>query len=135
MLRRLKSASIDGMLVYIAGYSPPPLLMAFTQRCRSLLKVWNLIRKWAGVQNSGLKLLSYSRLQNSWDPAGDTTAADFFYVLRDTMEDTLLTVRGNVKHKNQENTEDEVMTPALESVVVKDWIIAIGGQAFFEHVC
>ena len=129
------AASIDGMLINIAGYSPPPLLRAITQRCKSLGEVWDLVRKWAGIQTSGLRLLNYSRLQNTWDSSGDITAAEFYYVLRDNMEDTLLTVNGKVKHEQQLNTVDEVLTPSLESVVVKDWLIAIGGQQLFEHIC
>ena len=49
------------------------------------------------------------------------------------MEDTLLTVNGKVKHEGLPTTENEVMTPALESVVVKYWIVAIDGQTLFEH--
>ena len=129
------SANIDFMLTYMASYTPPPLLRAIVQRSCSLTEVWNLVRKWAGVHISGLKLLSYSRLQNSWDPAGDTSAAEFYYILRDCMEDTLISKDGKVKHEGQSMTKDEEMTPALESVVVKDWLVAVGGQILFEHIC
>ena len=130
-----KAVNVDGMLAYVAGYAPPPLYRAIEQRCRSLDEVWKLIRRWAGIQTSGLKLLTYSRLVNSWDPSGDLTPNEFYYILRDCMEDTLLIKNGKVKHNNVNQDEDEEMTPALESVIVKDWLIAIGGQNLFEHCC
>ena len=133
--KELKEGNVDSMLTYIAGYAPPPLLRAITNRTRCLEDVWSLIRKWAGIQVSGLKLLGYARLQNSWDPTGDMSATEFYYVLRDSMEDTLLIKDGKVKHENLPNTMNETMTPALESVVVKDWLVAIGGNGLFEHVC
>ena len=130
-----KANNVNGMLAYIAGYAPPPLYRQIEQRCRNLKEVWELIRRWAGIQTSGLKLLTYSRLLNSWDPSDDMTPTEFFYVLCDCMEDTLLTKNGGVRHNNIAQDKDEEMTPALESVVVKDWLIAVGGQGLFEHCC
>ena len=130
-----KAANVDSMLTYVASYTPPTLLRAIIQRSCSLGEGGDLVRKWAGVHISGLKLLGYSRLQNSWDPAGDTSPIEFFYILRDCMEDTLLVKDGKVKNEGRAQTTDEEMTPALESVIVKDWLNAVGGPALFEHIC
>ena len=34
-----------------------------------------------------------------------------------------------------QNNENEDMSPSLRSMVVKDWLVAMGGQQLFEHVC
>lgn len=47
------------------------------------------------------------------------------------MEDTLLTVSGKVKCEDLANETDEMMTPALESIVVKDYLVTISGQSLF----
>ena len=74
-------------------------------------------------------------MQISWDPAGELSPSEFFYALLDTMQDVLLVKDGNVKFDNKPQTLNEDMTPTLRSVVVKDWLLAMGGQQLFEHVC
>ena len=74
-------------------------------------------------------------MQNMWDPNGDMSPAEFFYALYDTMQDVLLVSGGKVNFDSKPITEDEEMTPTLQSTVVKDWLIAMGGQQLFEHVC
>ena len=63
------AANVDAMLAYIASYSPKHLLREITERSTSLSSIWALLRKWAGIQPTGLKLLEYSRMQNMWTPA------------------------------------------------------------------
>ena len=128
------AAAVDGMLNYIASFSPKHLLREITERCESLEQVWRLLRKWAGIQESGLKILEYSRLQLTWDPAGEISPSEFYYSLLDTMQDVLLVKNGQVKYENKDNAESEDMTPTLRSMVVKDWLV-MGGQQLFEHVC
>ena len=130
-----EAEAVSGMLNYIASYAPPHLLREITERCTSLPAVWSLLRKWAGIQPTGLKILEYSRLQQAWDPNGDMNASEFFYAMLDTMQDVLLLKDGKVKYEDKALNADEDMTPTLRSSVVKDWIIALGGQALFEHVC
>ena len=123
------------MLAYIASYSPKHLLREITERCESLEDVWKLLRKWAGIQESGLKVLEYSRMQITWDPSGDISPSEFYYALLDTMQDVLLIKDGSVRYNQKPNTENEDMTPTLKSMVVKDWLVSMGGQQLFEHVC
>ena len=56
-------------------------------------------------------------------------------VMCDCMEDTLLSRAGVVGHKKITQEKDEEITPVLGSVVIKDWLIALGGQRLFEHCC
>ena len=50
------------------------------------------------------------------------------------MEDTLLSSDTDIKEFGKEITEDEDMSPCLNSIVVMDWIDAIGGSSLVEHV-
>ena len=84
------SEAVSGMLNYVASYAPTHLLREITERCLSLQSVWDLLRQWAGIQPTGLKILEYSRLQQSWNPTGDINPSEFFYALLDTMQDVLL---------------------------------------------
>ena len=130
-----KSSNVDAMLSYVASYCPKHLLREITERSTSLKAVWSLLRKWAGIQPTGLKLLEYTRMQNMWDPSGDMNPAEYFYALLDTMQDVLLVRQGKVQFNDEPVTEDEEMTPTLQSTVVKDWLVAMGGAQLFEHVC
>lgn len=130
-----KAAAVDGMLGYISSYAPKHLLREITERSTSLKEVWALPRKWAGLQPTGLKILEYSRLQTSWDPAGEMSPSEYYYALLDTMQDVLLVKDGKVKFDDKTVTETEDMSPTLKSTIVKDWLVAMGGQALFEHTC
>ena len=50
------------------------------------------------------------------------------------MEDTLLTADTDVTEFGKKITEDEDMSPCINSLVVMDWIDAIGGAPLIEHV-
>merc|ERR1719158_1070531 len=50
------------------------------------------------------------------------------------MEDTLLLQSDSMKEDGRDITEDEDMTPCINSTVVMDWIDAIGGAPLVEHV-
>merc|ERR1719158_1714802 len=50
------------------------------------------------------------------------------------MEDTLLLQSDNMKEDGRDITEDEDMTPCINSPVVMDWVDAIGGAPLVEHV-
>ena len=64
------AAELDAMLNYIALYSSKHLLREITERSTSLAGIWTLLRKWAGIQPTGLKILEYSRMQAMWIPLG-----------------------------------------------------------------
>ena len=131
------ATDIDSMLEYISQYSPNCLYRDITQRVTSLQAIWILIRKWAGLKSSGCRLHAYWLVRRNYDPNGDASPTDLFYELRNAMEDSLLRTRasgGTVRHNGEFPTEDEDLTPTLESTVVGDWLATLGGAALQDLV-
>ena len=125
------------MLEYISQYSPNCLYRDITQRVTSLQAIWILIRKWAGLKSSGCRLHAYWLVKRNYDPNGDASPTDLFYELRNAMEDSLLHTRasrGTVRYNGELPTEDEDLTPTLESTVVGDWLATLGGAALQDLV-
>merc|ERR1712126_598080 len=79
----------------------------------------------------------YYKLRRTYNPAGDITPNDFYYMLRSAKQECLLkglTSGGNVTFQGQVPLEDEVLTATLESDIVADWLEAIGGGQLLEYV-
>ena len=75
-------------------------------------------------------------MRHSYDPNGDLTPIVGFFSLRNAKEDCLLLSAdngGNVKFHGKISTEDEDLTPTLESDVVLDWLESLGGTKLVEH--
>ena len=64
----------------------------------------------------------------------EETKQEFYYRLRDAMEDTLILGKDNITDDGKVVTEDEDMTPTVKSMVVLDWLDAVGGPPLVEHV-
>ena len=88
----------------------------------------------SGPLFTGSKHLDYYRIKNSYSPTSDETKQEFFYRLRDAMEDTLLPANTDVTQYGRQITIEEDMTPCINSLVVMDWIDAIGGSILVEHI-
>ena len=119
------------LLEYVSQYAPNALYRDITLRATSLDAVWILVRNWAGLKTSGSKQEIYYQVKNSWDPNSDLTETDFYFQLRNAKEDCLLlseTTGGKIKFHGSIPTENEDLTPTLESDVVLDWMDAIGGS-------
>ena len=124
------------MLEYVSQYAPNALYRDITLRATSLAAVWTLVRDWAGLKTSGCKQHIYFTVKHSYDPSGDLTPTDFFFSLRNAKEDCLLLSAahgGNVKFHGSVPTDDEDLTPTLESDVVLDWLDSLGGTKLVEH--
>ena len=75
-------------------------------------------------------------MKNSYDKHGDLTPTDFYFSLRNAKEDCLLLSAdhgGKIIFQGSVPTEDEDLTPTLESDVVLDWLDALGGVKLVEH--
>ena len=75
-------------------------------------------------------------MKHSYDPSGNLTPTDFSLSLRNAKEDCLLLKTahgGNVKFHGSVPTDDEDLTPTLESDVVLDWLDSLGGTKLVEH--
>ena len=128
------SKQVDDLLTKIASYAPSCLVRAISKRTTCLEDIWSLVRDWAGIQTTGSKHLDYYRVKRSWKADADESKQEFFYRLKDSMEDTLLLRSDNMKEDGHDITEDEDMTPCINSLVVMDWVDAIGGAPLVEHV-
>ena len=130
-----KADQVNSMLTKIASYAPKSIVREITRRTRSLADVWNIARDWAGIQSSGSKHLDYYKVKKSFMKVDkEETKQEFFYRLRDAMEDTLVLQSDNIKDEGKVITEDEDMTPTVKSLVVLDWLDAVGGPELVEHV-
>ena len=129
-----KAQAVDAMLAYITQYAPEALFRDIARRCNSLKEVWLVVREWAGVKVLGSKHQIYNQLRNSYVHGGELSPTNFFYQLRNAKEDCLLTKDGPIKFKNKAWNTEEELSPCLESDVVLDWMMAIGGQKLTDQV-
>ena len=129
-----QAGDITAMLTYIATYAPNCLFRDITRRCSSVKEIWETVRDWANLSTTSSGFHTYAQLQQSYDPNGDMTPNDFFFLLRDAAEDCLLVRNGSIKWKGKENTGNEPMSQFVESSVVKDWILAIGNIQLLNQV-
>lgn len=129
-----KAGHLKSMLTFIASYSPKDTFRTIEHRCNSLNDVWDLIRRWANVTESSSKHLSYHRLRRAYDSTSGQTPQEFYFQLRDAMEDTLITVNSKITIGGTALTEDEEPTPALDNIVMLDWLEAVGGTQLIEQV-
>ena len=132
---RQKADRVNSMLTKIASYAPKSIVREITRRTRCLADIWNIARDWAGIQSSGSKHLEYYKTKNSYLKVDkEETKQEFYYRLRDAMEDTLILGKDNITDDGKVVTEDEDMTPTVKSMVVLDWLDAVGGPPLVEHV-
>ena len=131
-----KADQVTSMLTKIASYSPRTIVREITRRTKCLADVWNIARDWAGIQSSGSKHFDYYKVKMSYRKVDkEETKQEFFYRLRDAMEDTLVLSSDNMKDDDgQLIAVDEDMTPTVKSLVVVDWLDAIAGPPLVEHV-
>ena len=132
-LGRQKADRVHSMLTKIASYAPKSIVREITRRTRCLADIWNIARDWAGIQSSGSKHLEYYKTKNSYLKVDkEETKQEFYYRLRDAMEDTLILGKDNITDDGNVVTEDEDMTPTVKSMVVLDWLDAVGGPPLVE---
>ena len=132
---REKVITVDDMLTYIAQYAPEVLFRDITKRSNSLAEVWRCVLEWANIKVAGSKHQEYNNLRNSYVHGSDKMSPnDFFYLLRNAKEDCLLTANSNIQFRGRNWTTNEELTPCLESDVVLDWVMAIGGSNLADQV-
>ena len=129
-----KAKAVEALLTKIASYAPRCLVKSINKRTTCLEDIWTLLRDWAGIQNTGSKHLDYFRVKRSWNDNGDETKQEFFYRLKDSMEDTLVSREDQIFENGKLISVDEELTPCINSIVVMDWIEAIGGPSLVEHI-
>ena len=128
-----KANQVQSMLTKIASYAPKTIVREIIRRTKSLSDIWNIAKEWAGIQTSGAK--HYYKTKMSFQKVNtEETRQEFFYRLRDAMEDTLIMRGDNITDDGEDVKVDEDMTPTVKSIVVLDWLDAIGGPALVEHV-
>ena len=101
---------LEDMLTKISSLAPSCLVRAILNRTTCLQDIWSLVYEWAGIQTTGSKHLDYYRIKRSWSSSSDETKQEFFYRLRDALEDTLLSSDTDIKEFGKNITEDEDMS-------------------------
>ena len=130
-----KAEQVHSMLTKIASYAPKTIVREITRRTKCLADIWNIARDWAGIKSTGSKHLDYYKTKLSFQRIDkEETRQEFFYRLRDAMEDTLILQSENITDDGERVDADEDMTPTVKSLVVLDWLDAIGGPTLVEHV-
>ena len=130
-----KCDQVTSMLTKIASYAPKSIVREIIRRTKCLADIWNIARDWAGIQSSGSKHLEYYKAKMSYRKVDkEESKQEFYYRLRDAMEDTLILKKDKIYDDGELVDNDEDMTPAVKSIVVLDWLDAIGGPALIEHV-
>ena len=130
-----KADQVNSMLTYIAAYAPKAVVREITRRSTRLSDIWNVVREWGGIYTTGSKYLEYYRTRMSYSKDGkDESPQEFFYRLRDSMEDSLIMAKDHITDDGKLITTDEDMTPALRSMIVLDWLDAVGGPPLVQHV-
>ena len=93
-----KADQVTSMLTKIASYSPRTIVQEIARRTKCLADVWNIARVWAGIQSSGSKHVDYYKVKMSYRKVDkEETKQEFFYRLRDAMEDTLVLSSDNMR--------------------------------------
>ena len=130
-----KADQVSSMLTKIASYAPKAIVREITKRTTCLSDVWSIAQEWAGIHSYGTKHLDYFKTKNSYlKEDADETPQEFFYRLRASMEDTLVQRSDGLQENGKPIIEDEELTPTIRSIIVMDWINAIGGPALVEHI-
>ena len=115
--------NIEAMLEYISQYTPNCLYWDITVRSKSMEEIWTLVRKWAGIKTVGCYQQKYFQMKRSYNPSGDVTPTDFYFMLRNCKEDCLfksVNSGGQIPFQGQIPDQDEELSPTLECDVVAD---------------
>ena len=97
-----KADQVNSMLTKVASYAPKSIVREITRRTRCLADIWNIARYWAGIQSSGSKHLEYYKTKMSYLKVDkEETKQEFYYRLRDAMEDTLISRKDNMNFMAQ----------------------------------
>ena len=130
-----KADQVNSMLTKIASYAPKSIVREIMRRSKCLEDIWSIARDWGGIQSNGAKHLEYYKVKMSYMKDGkEESKQEFYYRLRDAMEDTLISRKDNIYDDGERIVEDEDMTPTIKSIVVLDWLDAIGGAPLVEYV-
>ena len=132
---KLRAEQVDSMLTKIATYAPKSIVREITKRSTKLEDIWEVARDWGGIRSNGTKHLDYFRVKKSYQKTDkEENPQEFYYRLKDAMEDTLIQKGNNIQEYGKVIKESEDMTPTVNSLVVLDWLEAIGGPSLVEHV-
>ena len=109
------------MLTKIASYASKSIVREIIKRTKCLADIWNIARDWAGIQSSGSKHLEYYKTKMSYRKIDkEEMKQEFYYRLRDAMEDTLIMATDQICDDGVLIVEDEDMMPTVKSTVVLD---------------
>ena len=116
-----KLTYLDLMLNQLANYIPILSRNSITRDSTSLAYVWNAIRLHFGFAQTGAQFLNFAGIRLEPEERPET----LYQRILAFVEDSLLMKDGNIKHHGEKVSEDELMTPTLENMVVMHWLSLI----------
>ena len=112
-----KSTFFELMLDQIANYCPIISRSTLVKNSTSLEYIWQTIRQHFGFQATGAQFFDFSDIHL----AADERPEDLHQRLMAFVEDSLLPANG-LTHHGEHVTEDEELTPTLESFIILTWL-------------
>ena len=112
-----KSDELERCLGMIANFVPVISRSSIINDSTSLESIWQLIRLHYGFQRSGSHFLDLAMIKHNPNKRPET----LYQELRQFYEDNLL-LKDGIKHKGESLTEDEDLSPTLESAIVLRWL-------------
>ena len=116
-----KKIILERMLALIAQFSPPLLRNEIIKRSTSLSWIWQRIRKHYNFAQSESNFLSLADIERKPDERYET----FYQRINAHVEDNLLTIGCMLEHDGETVTEDEIISPTTERLVVYLWLYLI----------
>ena len=113
-----KVTHLELMLGQIANFCPVVARNTIVKNSTSMQSIWQAIRAHFGFQATGARFLDFNTLR--LEPG--ERPEDLYQRLLGFIDDNLLKVNGSIRHRGENVTNDEELTPTLENVIVITWL-------------
>jgi len=113
-----KKIQLELMLGMIANYAPVISRNTIIKQSTSLASVWTLIKQHYHFQSTGSQFLDFCGIRR----LPEERPEDLYQRLHTFVENGLLTVGSGITHHEEACTEDEDLSPTLESMIVLRWL-------------
>lgn len=114
-------AALEVMLQQIVCWAPHVAGSCITKTATSLNEVWQVIRKYYGIQQNGSYLSSWAEF--ILEPG--ESYENLYHRLYSFVEDNLLERHDDRTHHGEQAQEDEEISQSFESVLVIHWLYII----------
>ena len=113
-----KVAHLELMLRQIANFCPIISRNTIVKNSTSVNSIWQAIRLHFAFQTSGAHFIDFADIKLE----ADENHEDLFQRLLAFVDDSLLTMGGDISRHDEFPTVDEDLSPSLENMVVLNWL-------------